>query len=69
MPSGDHLISASRDKTIKYWEVATGYCLKTLTGHNDWVRFAIPDETGKFIASCSTDQCIMIWNADTGKEV
>ena len=24
MPSGDHLISASRDKTIKMWEVASG---------------------------------------------
>ena len=25
MPSGDFLISSSRDKTIKMWEVATGY--------------------------------------------
>lgn len=25
MPDGDHLVSASRDKTIKMWEVATGY--------------------------------------------
>lgn len=25
MPNGDHIISASRDKTIKMWEVATGY--------------------------------------------
>ena len=24
MPSGDFLVSASRDKTIKMWEVATG---------------------------------------------
>lgn len=24
LPSGDHLVSASRDKTIKMWEVATG---------------------------------------------
>lgn len=24
MPNGDHIISASRDKTIKMWEVATG---------------------------------------------
>lgn len=25
MPNGDHIVSASRDKTIKMWEVATGY--------------------------------------------
>lgn len=27
MPNGDHIISASRDKTMKMWEVATGYGL------------------------------------------
>ena len=27
MPSGDFLVSASRDKSIKMWEVATGYVL------------------------------------------
>ena len=25
MPSGDYVVSSSRDKTIKMWEVATGY--------------------------------------------
>lgn len=24
MPNGDHIVSASRDKTIKMWEVQTG---------------------------------------------
>lgn len=25
LPSGDYLVSSSRDKTIKMWEVATGW--------------------------------------------
>lgn len=41
MPAGDFVISSSRDRTIKMWEVATGYCVKTYTGHNDWVNFLI----------------------------
>lgn len=24
MPNGDHIVSASRDKTMKMWEVTTG---------------------------------------------
>ena len=39
--SGNTLVSASRDKTLKIWDVTTGYCLKTLkrpyglgTGHH-----------------------------------
>jgi platelet-activating factor acetylhydrolase IB subunit alpha len=26
-PSGDHVVSASRDKTIRLWEVATGWAV------------------------------------------
>nr|CAH7715640.1 unnamed protein product [Callosobruchus chinensis] len=37
MPAGDFVVSASRDKTVKMWEVATGYCVKTFVGHRDWV--------------------------------
>jgi WD40 repeat protein len=38
MPDAHHLVSCSRDKTIRFWEVATGYCLRTFTGHSEWVR-------------------------------
>ena len=31
VPSGDFIVSASRDKSIKIWEVATGFCTRTLT--------------------------------------
>jgi len=55
MPGGDFLISASRDKTIKLWELATGYCKKTFSGHSEWVRRAISSEKGDLIASCSSD--------------
>lgn len=37
-PSADHVVSSSRDRTIKIWEVTTGYCIRTLLGHRDWVR-------------------------------
>jgi WD40 repeat protein len=65
--SGDYILSASRDKTIKMWEVATGYCVKTYTGHRDWVRMvriATPDGSN-LIASCSNDQTVRIWALET----
>lgn len=73
-PSGDHIISCSRDKTIKIWEVSTTYvfrhrlarflslffrfdrfCIKTLTGHREWVRMIRVLDDGTLIASCSVD--------------
>ena len=60
-------MSASRDKTIKMWEVATGYCVKTYTGHREWVRMVriLPGLDGSLMASCSNDQTIRVWSSET----
>jgi len=65
VPQGDFVVSASRDKTIKIWEVATGYCVKTLTGHREWVRMARVSPCGELIASCSNDQTVRVWHIAT----
>ena len=54
--NGDFLISASRDKTIKIWEVSTGFNVKTITGHSDWVRKARPSPDGQLLCSVGNDQ-------------
>ncbi|KAH1024888.1 hypothetical protein HUJ05_009723 [Dendroctonus ponderosae] len=40
IPTGDFVVSCSRDKTIKMWEVSTGYCIRTYTGHREWFTLA-----------------------------
>jgi len=76
LPSGDYIVSCSRDKTMKMWEVATGYCVKTYTGHRDWVRMVrvLPTyggigggsgNDGEYIATCSNDQSVRIWSTQT----
>ncbi|KAJ3331951.1 Calpain-6 [Blyttiomyces sp. JEL0837] len=64
---GDQLVSASRDKTLKIWEVETGYCVKTLHGHSDWVRMAVASDDGRTLASCSSDQTVRVWDTATGE--
>lgn len=36
--SGNHVISASRDKTVRVWSVQSGFCVRTVHGHTDWVK-------------------------------
>uniref|UniRef100_A0A8C7YJY3 Lissencephaly-1 homolog n=1 Tax=Oryzias sinensis TaxID=183150 RepID=A0A8C7YJY3_9TELE len=59
---GPFLLSGSRDKTIKMWDVSTGMCLMTLVGHDNWVRGILFHPGGKFIVSCADDKTLRIWD-------
>ena len=57
------LISASDDKMIKIFNLATGECLKSLEEHQDWVTFILIIRN-KFI-SASLDKTIKIWDINS----
>jgi platelet-activating factor acetylhydrolase IB subunit alpha len=50
------LLSSSRDKMIKMWEVSSGYCIHNFTGHSEWVRMIRVSPDGTLFASCSNDK-------------
>ncbi|ROT38305.1 nuclear distribution protein nudF [Sodiomyces alkalinus F11] len=60
--SGNLLVSASRDKTLRIWDVSTGYCLRTLKGHVDWVREVCPSPDGRFLLSVGDDRVGRLWD-------
>jgi platelet-activating factor acetylhydrolase IB subunit alpha len=61
------LISASRDHTVKVWDVETGFCEQTLSEHCDWVRCLAVKE-GLFCSS-GNDTCIYVHDADTRTKI
>ncbi|KAG8877384.1 protein with putative role during mitosis [Tulasnella sp. 331] len=67
MPSGDLIVSASRDMTIRLWDVSTGHCLKTYSGHSQWVRSVLPSEDSKLLISSCNDHTARLWDAQTGE--
>ncbi len=40
----NHLISGSRDATVRSWDVRNGKCLHVMSGHTDWVKCLSLDE-------------------------
>ena len=64
--SGNLLVSASRDKSLRIWDVTTGYCVKTLRGHSDWVRDVYPSFDGRWLLSAGNDQVARLWDASSG---
>ena len=56
------LLSASRDQTVKLWDLETGFCDHTFSDHTDWVRcLAIRPADGAIWASSGNDQVIMVY--------
>ncbi|OAF64404.1 hypothetical protein A3Q56_07884 [Intoshia linei] len=57
-----YLVSGSRDKTIRIWDIGTSQCLFQLNGHDDWVRQMCFQTGGGYLLSCSDDKNIKIWD-------
>lgn len=56
------LLSASRDATVKVWDMETGFCEATLTEHSDWVRcLAVRASDGARWASAGNDTTIVVY--------
>jgi platelet-activating factor acetylhydrolase IB subunit alpha len=64
------LLSASRDHTVKLWDLETGFCDHTFSDHSDWVRtLAIRNNDGSVWASSGHDQVICVYDTPTKKKI
>ena len=68
-PNGKLLATASRDKTIKLWDVATGFEIRTLFGSESTVNDVCFSADGKRIAGSCADNHARIWEVLTGELV
>ncbi len=69
-PDGKKIVSGSRDKTIRIWDLETGKELKVLSGHTDAVYSVAITPNGKQIVSAgSGDKTVRIWDLDTGQQL
>lgn len=63
---GLFVASGGRDKVIKIWDTSTGSCIRTLVGHDNWVRGLAFSPNGKFLLSCSDDKTVRVWDLKAG---
>ena len=60
-------VSASRDNTLKVWDLETGRALRTLEGHSDSVSGVAVTGDGKLAVSASWDKTLKVWDLKTGR--
>lgn len=57
--------SGSMDGNVRIWNVQTGQCLHTLTGHTSLV--GLLGISPSYLVSASADSTLRVWDSDTGQ--
>ncbi|CAG8958266.1 hypothetical protein HYFRA_00000621 [Hymenoscyphus fraxineus] len=67
--SAEFVATGGRDKSIRIWD-ARGTLIKTLVGHDNWVRGLVFHPGGKYLLSVSDDKTLRCWDlSQEGKMV
>jgi len=61
-PGGNVLISSSKDRTLRLWNLQSGGTYKTLEGHTAWVQGVALVEKGTLALSVSADRTVRVWD-------
>ena len=69
LPDGVRIVSGSRDKTVRLWDVKAGKLLHTFEGHDRGVFAVAVSPEGKQIASGSADHTVRIWDIQSGEQI
>ncbi|MFI0482938.1 tetratricopeptide repeat protein [Actinomadura sp. 9N215] len=66
-PDGRRALSGSGDRSVRYWDLETGECLRRLTGHTDSVPSVAITGDGRYGLSGGNDGSMRWWDLETGK--
>jgi WD40 repeat protein len=66
-PDSQTLVSASIDRTVRLWDVASGQQKHLLLGHTDRATRALFRANGRQLASVGSDGTIRLWDAIKGQ--
>jgi WD40 repeat protein/serine/threonine protein kinase len=65
-PDGKTLATASKDRTVRLWDVETRKSLAVLRGHRDEVNAVAFSPCGSFLATGSDDETVRVWDLNGG---
>jgi len=66
-PDGRFLLTSSKDKTARVWDIAEGKPVAELRGHTGFLTSALFSSDGELVVTASQDGTARVWEATTGK--
>jgi WD40 repeat protein len=60
-PDGQQILSASDDRTLRLWDLASERLLVTFTGHGGPVTSVVFSPDGRRVVSTSADKTVRVW--------
>ncbi|KAI8818609.1 WD40-repeat-containing domain protein [Fimicolochytrium jonesii] len=63
----DLLLSGSRDRTLKFWDLPSRQCVRSMNGHSGSVLCLQFDD--RYIVTGSSDHTIVVWDINTRSEL
>jgi len=65
----NYVVTGSRDKSAKLWELSTGREVRSFLGHDFSVTSVDISRDGKYLLTGSNDETARLWEMETGKEI
>lgn len=66
-PSNEWFVTGSGDRTIKFWDLASGLLKLTLTGHIEQVTGLAISARQPYMFSCALDKMVKCWDLEYNK--
>ncbi|KAM3143817.1 Pleiotropic regulator 1 [Paramecium bursaria] len=68
-PANQFFVTGSSDRTIKFWDLATGNLKITYTGHISTIRGVIVSPRHPYLFSCAEDKTVKCWDLEQNKMI
>lgn len=63
-PANEYFVTGSSDRTIKFWDLATGNLKLTFTGHISTIRGVVVSPRHPYLFSCAEDKTVKCWDLE-----
>jgi serine/threonine protein kinase/class 3 adenylate cyclase len=68
-PDGRMVVTGSRDRSVRLWEMGTGRQVQIMKGHVDAISSVAFSPDGRVVVSSSLDKTIRMWDPGSGREL